>query len=503
MRDKIKNRQNIVSPLTIPSFLMVGLLVVIWFVSKPGHALPVVQASAKTAETESKEEAVGFAIRPSAMISIYLPFAVRSFPPPPPTVGVQVVSNINSQNLPLAVAAGVYWLRFDVFRWDEIEPVRTNPPTYHWETVDEASLRNAAAGGLQVIAAIKSTPSWAQKVPGSFCGPVKEDSLDEFAQFVAALVRRYSAPPYNVRYWELGNEPDIDPSLVAPDSVFGCWGDEAQPYYGGGYYATMLKAVYPAIKAVDPRAQVLIGGLLLNCDPTHPPQGQDCKPSKFLEGILRNGGGDYFDIVSFHGYPQYNGSLQLDEHFASWEYRGGVVLGKIDFLQSVLATYGLKKPLFHTEGSLLCPEFDSRCNPPTSAFYEAQADYVVWLYVRNWAEGLMGTIWYQFEGPGWRYNSLLDANQNPKPAYRALTFLTTELANAYYRQPVSQYPDLRAYEFGAPGKRIWVLWAADEQSHTIDLPVGTLRVYDKYGADITPAGSTMSVSSPVYVELSP
>jgi hypothetical protein len=503
MRDKINNRQNIVSPLAITSFLMVGLLVVIGFVSTLNHALPIVQASEKTTEAKSEKEALGFAIRPSAMISIYLPLAMRSFPLPPPTFGIQMVKSIDSQRLPLALAAGAHWVRFDVFHWDEIEPTRTSPPTYHWETVDEASLRNAAAGGLEIIAAVKYTPAWAQKVPGSFCGPVKEDSLDEFAQFAAELVKRYSAPPYNVRYWELGNEPDVAPSLVSPHSVFGCWGDEAQPYYGGDYYATMLKQIYPAIKAADPRAQVLIGGLLLDCDPTHPPQGQDCKSSRFLEGILRNGGGDYFDIVSFHGYPQYNGSMRLDEHFPTWEHRGGVVLGKIDFLQSVLATYGLNKPLFHTEGSLLCPESDSRCNPPTAAFYEAQADYVVWLYVRNWAEGLMGTIWYQFEGPGWRYCGLLDANQNPKPDYHALTFLTTELDNASYRQPVSQYPNLRAYEFGAPGKRIWVLWAADEQSHIIDLPVGILRVYDKYGNDITPAASTMSVSSPIYVELSP
>jgi hypothetical protein len=405
--------------------------------------------------------------------------------------------------LPLAAEAGLYWVRFDVFRWDEIEPVRTNPPTYHWETVDETSLLNAVASGLEVIAVIQYTPDWAQKVSGSYCGPVKQASLDEFAQFATELVKRYSAPPYNVRYWELGNEPDIDPSLVAPHSVFGCWGDATAAYYGGSYYATMLKQVYPAIKAADPDAQVLIGGLLLDCDPTHPPQGQDCKPARFLEGILQNGGGSYFDIVSFHGYPQYIGSLQWDEQFPTWEHRGGVVLGKIDFLRSVLAAYGLNKPLFHTEGSLLCRESTSQCNPPGSAFYEAQADYVVWLYVRNWAEGLPATIWYQFDGPGWRYSSLLDENQTPKPAYYALSFLTSELGGAFYKQPVSQYAALRGYEFRTASKRIWVLWAPDEQPHAIALPTGTTGVYDKYGDDITPAGSTLTVQSPVYVELSP
>jgi len=410
----------------------------------------------------------------------------------------------DSHGLTRAVEASVYWVRFTAFRWDRIEPDRTDPPTYHWEEVDEESLRNAAENGLEVIAVVKSTPDWAQKVPGSYCGPIKEDALDEFAQFLEAVVARYSAPPYNVRYWELGNEPDVDPSLVSPRSVFGCWGDQNDDYYGGGYYAEMLKVAYPAIKAADPRAHVLIGGLLLDCDPTDPPPGKDCKPARFLEGILRNGGGSYFDIVSFHGYPPYDGSLQRDEHFESWESRGGVVLGKVDFLREVMASYGVDKPLLHTEGALICPEWNTdQCNPPDDAFYEAQADYVVWLFVRNWAEGLLGTIWYPFEGPGWRYSGLLDANQDPKPAYWAFRFLTTELGEASYRGPVTQYPNLRGYEFIAPGKRVWVLWAPDEQPYVISMPAGATRVYNKYGEDITPSGGTLTVNSPVYVELQP
>ena len=51
----------------------------------------------------------------------------------------------------------------------------------------------------------------------------------------------------------------MDPKLVDPDSVFGCWGDNDDDYYGGGYYADMLKMVYPAVKSADPQAQVLIG----------------------------------------------------------------------------------------------------------------------------------------------------------------------------------------------------------------------------------------------------
>jgi hypothetical protein len=478
--------------------LAAGLVVVIWSMGLTIHAstdLELDHALDSTSLDVSSEPE-----RASVVHSAHLPLIAMNHPLPPPIFGTEMKST-SAQNAELAGDAGVNWLRFSAFDWDRIQPASASP--YFWQAVDEASLRNAADQNLEIIATIKYTPEWAQKVPGSFCGPIRQDALDEYAQFLTALVQRYSQAPYYIQYWELGNEPDVDPALVGPRHVFGCWGNEADPYYGGGYYAEMLKVAYPAIKAADPRAQVLIGGLLLDCDPTHPPQGKDCKPAKFLEGILRNGGGDYFDIVSFHGYPLYDGTLQWDPHFPSWEARGGVVLGKIDFLREVMASYGVDKPLMHTEGALLCHHNSPMCNPPEPEFYQDQADYVVWLYVRNWAQGLRATIWYQFEGPGWRHGGLLDGNQQPKPAYDALQFLSQELEGAKYVKPVTTYPSLEAHEFSALGKRVWVLWAPDEQPHTITLPASADRVFDKYGTPISPVVSNITVQSPVYVELTP
>ena len=66
----------------------------------------------------------------------------------------------------------------------------------------------------------------------------------------------------------------------------------------------MLSAIYPRMKAANPRAQIIIGGLLLECDYTHSyPDGRSCPGSKFLRGILRHGGGQNFDAVAYHGYP--------------------------------------------------------------------------------------------------------------------------------------------------------------------------------------------------------
>jgi len=466
--------------------------------------LPVVGQAKQVGEVlQSPKLTKPYAV--DTLINNYMPL-VRRGRQAPASIGSEMYGGQDATVMSRARGANIRWTRISGLNWKAIEPVRTNPPTYNWSSVDEASIKAMTANEIEVIAMVRWTPDWAQKYPGISCGPVAQDALDAFAQFMSAAVSRYSKAPYSIHYWEIGNEPDIDHLLVGPDNEFGCWGEESDPYYGGGYFATMLEKVYPAIKAADPSATVIPGGLLLDCDPTNPPEGKTCLPAYFLEGILRNNGkmngGNYFDMVSFHGYPFYNGTLQMDEHFPSWEARGGVVLGKANFIREVLAKYNVSKPLFHSEGSLTCPEFESVCNPPGGDFYEAQADFVVWMYIRNIADGIKITTWFQFID-GWRYDGLLYSNLNPKLSYNALQFLTTEIGIANYTQQITTYTPLRTYEFVSTSKKIWVMWSPDEQTHPFNLPVRTLNVFDKYGADVTPVNNVITIKSPVYVEIAP
>jgi len=267
----------------------------------------------------------------------------------------------------------------------------------------------------------------------------------------------------------------------------------------------MLKHAYPAIKASDPEAKVLIGGLTLDCDPTNPSSQADCLPGNFFEGILQyegGTGGSYFDIVSFHSYATYVGSLQEDENNQKWSQRDGVVLGKINFLREIMDHYKTNKPLFLTEGGLMCPEYVSEyCNPPGEEFFEAQADYVVWFFIRNWAEGLLGTSWYQLNGPGWRDLGLLNEQQKPKPVYAAYKFMSQILDDANYSGQRHEYPGLLVYEFTKSENKIWVLWAPEEFPQRIPLPNNVLNVFDKYGNPIIPKDNHITVKSPIYIEI--
>ncbi len=359
----------------------------------------------------------------------------------------------------------------------------------------------ASVRDLQMIGMIKNSPGWARKYPGWVCSPPAPEYLDELAQFVQAVVTRYSQSPYNIHYWELGNEIDVAPHLVVQDSPFGCWGDNESPTYGGEYYAEMLKVVYPVIKAADPAAQVLIGGLLLDCDPTQPGKEARCLPARFLEGILKNGGGLYFDLISFHSYAYYYPG-RIAEDVDNWQARGGQYYGKIDFIQEIQAAYGESKPLIMTEISLVwCQEGTTGCAPVTEDFLEKQANYIVWSYIRAWASGLQGAVWYTFEENGWR-SSGLHIKGIPKPALNAFDYAAHKLEGATLLGPVTSLPSLTGYEFQIPGKRLWVVWSTNQSDQVVTLPEKVTAIYDLYGSGLE-ITNPITINRPTYIEIAP
>ena len=421
-------------------------------------------------------------------ITSYLPLVSRAYPPPPPIFGVQMHS-INAVNgLEQAVDGGVHWVRYSAFHWDRIEPLRTHPPTYHWTEVDEAGLRNARDNGLQVIATVQFTPLWAQKYSGSYCGPIHQDWFDEFAQFLTALVRRYKDPPYSVRYWELGNEPDAP--LAYSRSVMGCWGMVGDPYYGGRTYGEMLKHAYPAIKAADPEAKVLIGGLLLD----RPSGGTDNHP-RFLEGILQAGGGPYFDMVSFHAYSYYSGAFGQMSN-PNWPGSVTAVPEKTAFLKSVLNRYGYgDKALLNTEAAMLCFSATTQC-------LDTQGMYIPRAYADALAMGLTAQVYYDLKGT-WRNSGLLYPDLTPKPVYYAYQAAAGFLSAARYLGPVSVYPGnpkVAGYTFkrGDQPGFVDVVWSVDGSNEIVILPAGA-SAFDRYGAP-TPFDQWVDVNiEPVYI----
>jgi hypothetical protein len=421
----------------------------------------------------------------------------KQSPPTASIFGVTISNGFAGATYGRAAAARANWVRYGDFLWSEVEPT---PGAREWSRLAaiEEEVKALANQGLTTIAVVRSTPAWAQQIPGHTCGPIKLEALDTFASFMRDLVARYSAPPYNIKYWEIWNEEDVDPSRVGPNSGYGCWGNMTDPYYGGGAYAEMLKRVYPAIKQANPSAQVLLGGLLLDCDADHPLAGRDCAESRFFEGILRNGGGAAFDIVSYHGYAYWTGKNEDWDMNPAWQARGGAMRGKLQLIREMLARYQADKPVLLSEAGLLCYQSDPRCIP---RFYSAQASYLTRVYARAWANGLLGAIWYTLEGPGWERGGLLDENQQPRPAYHALSFMTGLLQGASY-DGLRSNGAIEGYAFRKGATRYELYWTNNDTPARMAWPPGTVAAYDQFGQPLPVAGPDLEVKfNPIFIEI--
>lgn len=114
-------------------------------------------------------------------------------------------------------------------------------------------------------------------------------NFSDYADFCAALVRRYKGTVEAVEVW---NEPQGG-WMWTPGNG-GVNGN--YPGTTGALYANLLKAAYPAIKAADPTVKVLAGSIFC-C------QWSDWRISYYLTNLY--GQHAPFDVLSVHNYPQH------------------------------------------------------------------------------------------------------------------------------------------------------------------------------------------------------
>jgi hypothetical protein len=428
------------------------------------------------------------------------------------------ISAIQGKNLdesePIA-ALGAQWIRLNGrISWRELQPDLGQPIAWEKLASFDEELQHIKRLGLLPIVVVDDYPSWAvqpyldtnaQQWVYSSCAALRTEHFKTFAGFVRQLVARYQS---SVHHWELGNEVDVSPLQVAKDSIYGCWGDVQDPYFGGRHYGEMLKVVTPAIKAVDPSATVWIGGLLLDKPNSQP---SELPVEKFFEGILLAGAAPYFDMVAYHAYPAYQiERLDYDLNPANrWYAWGGLLAGKARFLRQVMQQYGVSKPLFVNEIGLTCPEQLGYCANPGADFFHAQADMLVRMFVRSIAHNITGVTWYALDDPGWRHVGLLDRQNSPRPAYHAFKVLSAQLNDAEYISPTPAYPGVAGYVFRTASHQVQVLWAEQDEWISLAIPQNSwIAGYDIYGQPLAclSAGGNCQIEvgfAPIYVLQNP
>lgn len=138
------------------------------------------------------------------------------------------------------------------FSWDEVEPQQGS---FDWSGGDRKVLA-AARAGIDVLGLALRAPTWAN---GSTMDPfVPPKHPKAFAAFLTALVGRYGpsgslwaehpdVPKRPIRAWEIWNEPNLINYFHVK--------------HFAPAYARMLRAAYPAVKAADPGATVLMASM--------------------------------------------------------------------------------------------------------------------------------------------------------------------------------------------------------------------------------------------------
>lgn len=450
--------------------------------------------------------AVSFGPTDTVPSPTFMPHLMRDFRPQAPILGVALEGFMDEGAFPQALELGIrFGRRWRDIAWRDVEPQQGN---YQWGVLAslETELRAARAVGVTPILNVQMTPDWAQGVPPYSCGPIRRDKFDAFADFMVQLVQRYgSTSEYNVRYWQIANEPDIAVGIVPPDSVFGCWGDLNDPYYGGKYFGEMLQVVYPRIKAADPNAIVVMGGLLLECDPYTMTVPETCKNAErlqsgyFLEGVLMGKGAENVDVIDIHNYGLLDMNLpaRMTDYYNWVGPQGGTgIAEKVAFVRRLLDKYG--KP----DLPIMISEVALKCEEPSDDCQDVGAAYIPRAYAEGYGLNLTALIYYAMITE-FKYKGLLLEDFTPKKQFEAYKFMGSQLSWVEHVGPITQFDGVDGQEFKQTFvRRLWILWSKDGLDHTITLPNDFVQAYDKYGNVLPTSGGELTVGwSPVYVQL--
>ncbi len=97
---------------------------------------------------------------------------------------------------------GIGWSRQD-FQWPAIEPERGK---WNWDKTDEI-VRRAQSQGAEILPMVGYTAPWAASIAGKATSAPKR--VEDWEDFVEHVVARYSGAPFNLRYFQVWNEPTV------------------------------------------------------------------------------------------------------------------------------------------------------------------------------------------------------------------------------------------------------------------------------------------------------
>ena len=458
-------------------------------------ALLVSTMSITALHAEEIDDLVGSSVEADHVIYIPAINSLRTVARADLPFGVQMYGNtgIGSKYYEKMAQLSASWVRANI-SWKQIEPANADASNYRWNGPDQVVGATRDAGKNMIIT-LEHAPDWSSSTSD---GPIDKVSVSELADLMAAVAERYDGDGKDdapgspvVNYFELYNEPDHELR----------WG------YSGKEYAEMLKVVYPAIKAANPNAQVLLGGIAYdwfvdNTGSVFPP-GPFVR--SFTDQVLANGGGDYIDVVAFHGYIAFA---------SNWTDGAGTgFIEKTQSLRDIMQKHNVNKPIMVTETGI-----HSNANPNDMRTPEQQASGVVELYVQAMASDIDVLIWFMLYEPGGTYPydpGLVTDDDEPaeKLSYGVYQEMAKQFSTAQFERTLSLSEtganDIEVHQFAdvAKGRTLYVAWTnpiRSGETRQLQLPATSATVIDMYGTVSSVAGSggrvTVNIGKePIYI----
>jgi hypothetical protein len=263
------------------------------------------------------------------------------------------------------------------FEWKRIEPSRN---FYDWAKFDQTVALDAAHG-ISILGKLVYGSPWNNTAPAGTSAAAAvfypPSNIQDYVNYAVATVHRYKD---RVHYWEIWNE----------ENQAGFW----MPSPNAAAYTQLLKATYAGVKAEDPTATVVLGGLSTGPD------------ASFLQGIHDNGGWSSFDVLAIHSYVT---GTPVGSAYERW----------ITGAKSVLASYG-SKPIWITEFGW--SSFAGSGGTTTSD----QKLFLEQAYEIAYRAGVAGIFWYELQNRGngttssYENYGVLNLDMSAKPAYDGL-----------------------------------------------------------------------------------
>ena len=330
----------------------------------------------------------------------------------------------------MASEAGFHWLRQE-FPWEDIEihgkgdfeDRRHEPYRSAWDKYDHI-VDLADQYGLELIVRLSNPPEWtraAGDAAGTFAPP---DNLDDYGDFVAAVVSRYRG---RVHYYQIWNEPNIYPE----------WGEAT---ISPEQYVALLKVGATRARQADPDVVIISGALAstIDLDGLRVPS-RNFNDLLFLQRMYDAGAAPYFDVLAMQGYGLWSGPTDRRMNPRVINFSRPL------FVRDVMVrNHDEAKPIWISEMNWnAVPDAipDKRYGQVSAA---QQAEYLPLAYARLQSEwpwlGVANTWYLKRATDAWEQNGqpeayfrLLAPDFSPQPVYTALQAYTTGMTPTLYR----------------------------------------------------------------------